>query len=780
MQHRRLNTITPSDKTTRSGGRAGRRRAATLLALIALVLATVLCFPGTALADEQYVVYTDDIWSIWDGETPAVETESSGAGDLAPDGPLPSEKPALPAEAPSPAEDDSEPEGAVSEGEDAEQIAPDNTADDKQASIDSNHEPDEMASETGADEPESAPLQEQASEVPYDPESVMVRLTPDTTIDQLNTVIADASAQGLDLAADGVTAADLSFGTVSLRLCGSSVPDAIKVLAQCRNVLAAQPNYHYTVEATEGYVVSEGQPAPEGQSIPEGYDTSAAFTKVNDRLTNTNWVADAIHEREAWDLAKSNGAVAVAVIDTGADLDHPDLADRIVASYNSYDPSLSAEDTMGHGTHVAGIVAGTANNGVGLAGSSYDANLVVIKASTTGRNSFETASIVRAYAWLMEKGADGLTNAQRLGVRVVNMSVGGNDDTITANQQDDEINRAIAAARAAGILTVCAAGNKGADAAPYLTYPGDSDACLSVMNLKKNDDGTYDLGPTSNYNVPGTDYKDVCAPGTEIYSTWLEGRYAVQTGTSMASPLVAGIAALMFAANPELTPGEVATLIESTCADLGDTGWDERYGYGLVDARAAVSSVLAPTIAGPEALGIGEAASHGYAVKLGADATDQAGWTWTTSPDADSAYGAGSAVVDEDGRVTGVLAGGVVVRATKTAANGAEVSVVRRLRVLDASISGPEKLAVGERAIYKVLDSATGDGTASAVSSASGEPSIEGTATSTWRWLIDEGANHIDIFADGTAIARKAGTYTLRAISSINSKLTFVKELLVV
>lgn len=768
MQHRRLDTITPSDKTTRSGGRAGRRRATTLLALIALVLATVLCFPGTALADEQCVVYTDDIWSIWDGETPAVETESSGAGDLAPDGPTPSDEPALPAEAPSPAEDDSEAENAVSESSDVVQIAPDNTVEDCQDSTDSTSKSDDGA-------PDNASLQEQASEVPYDPESVMVRLAPGTTIDQLNTVIADASAQGLDLAADGVTAADLSFGTVSLRLCGGGVPDAIKVLAQCRNVLAAQPNYHYTVEATEGYVVSEGQPAP------EGYDASAAFTKVNDRLTNTNWVADAIHEREAWDLAKSNGAVAVAVIDTGADLDHPDLADRIVASYNSYDPSLSAEDTMGHGTHVAGIVAGTANNGVGLAGSSYDANLVVIKASTTGRNSFETASIVRAYAWLMEKGADGLTNAQRLGVRVVNMSVGGNDDTITANQQDDEINRAIAAARAAGILTVCAAGNKGADAAPYLTYPGDSDACLSVMNLKKNDDGTYDLGPTSNYNVPGTDYKDVCAPGTEIYSTWLEGRYAVQTGTSMASPLVAGIAALMFAANPELTPGEVATLIESTCADLGDTGWDERYGYGLVDARAAVSSVLAPTIAGPEALGIGEAASHGYAVKLGADATDQAGWTWTTSPDADSAYGAGSAVVDEDGRVTGVLAGGVVVRATKTAANGAEVSVVRRLCVVDASISGPEKLAVGERTVYKVLDSATGDGTAAAssTSSAISESSIEGTAASTWRWLIDEGANYIDIFADGTAIARRAGTYTLRAISSINSKLTFVKQLLV-
>lgn len=768
MQHRRLDTITPSDKTTRSGGRAGRRRATTLLALIALVLATVLCFPGTALADEQYVVYTDDIWSIWDGETPAVETESSGAGDLAPDGPTPSDEPAMPAEAPSPADGDFEVENTVFESGDLVQIAPDHTVEDCQDSTDSNQKSEKAA-------PDNASLQEQASEVPYDPESVMVRLTPGTTIDQLNTVIADASAQGLGLAADGVTAADLSFGTVSLRLCGSSVPDAIKVLAQCRNVLAAQPNYHYTVEATEGYVVSEGQPAP------EGYDTSAAFTKVNDRLTNTNWVADAIHEREAWDLVKSNGAVAVAVIDTGADLDHPDLVDRIAASYNSYDPSLSAEDTMGHGTHVAGIVAGTANNGVGLAGSSYDANLVIIKASTTGRNSFETASIVRAYAWLMEKGADGLTNAQRLGVRVVNMSVGGNDDTITANQQDDEINRAIAAARAAGILTVCAAGNKGADAAPYLTYPGDSDACLCVMNLKKNDDGTYDLGPTSNYNVPGTDYKDVCAPGTEIYSTWLEGRYAVQTGTSMASPLVAGVAALMFAANPDLTPGEVATLIESTCADLGDTGWDERYGYGLVDARAAVSSVLAPTIAGPEALGIGDAASHGYAVKVGADATDQAGWTWTTSPDADSAYGAGSAVVDEDGRVTGVLAGGVVVRATKTAANGAEVSVVRRLCVVDASISGPEKLAVGERAIYKVLDSATGDGAAaSSASSASSESSTEVTATSTWRWLIDEGANYIDIFADGTAIARKAGTYTLRVISSINSKLTFVKELLVV
>ena len=682
-----------SDTMTRRAGRGACRRASCAVAFLAVVFAAILCFPSMAFADDPRVIYTDDIWSIWDEDTAIVEADSSDGALPVPDGP-----PSSSESVDQPESVDQAPASNAGEPVVNDNVAPAGNAgsDDQVLAVDdssSQSAPDDCV--TPVEQPQepipdsTVTTTSQTSEHPYDPTSVLVQISPNSTPEQLDAIIDDARNQGLSLSCDDVTPTDLGYGSVRLTVSGSSVDDAISMLAQVKGVIAAQPNYIYTVEAGDAQIVDQ-----------------AALTRVDDKLTNDNWVANAIHAFEAWDLVKVNGSLAVAVIDTGADLDHPDLADRIVASYNSSDEGLSAEDEFGHGTHVAGIIAGTANNGVGLAGVSYNANLVVIKASAQGKNSFESAAIVRAYAWLLEQGLDGLTNAQRYGVRVINMSIGGKDDTITANQADDEITRAIVAARDAGILTVCAAGNKGSDADPYLTYPGDADACLAVMNLAENPDGGYELAATSNYNLPGTAYKDVCAPGSTIYSTWTQGRYAIQSGTSMAAPVVSGIAALMFAVNPDLTPEMVMGLIEDSCSDLGDAGWDERYGYGLVDAQASVLRALAFGITGPAELGIGSAASHAYEIASPSGVVALDGWTWTTSPDSDSAYGAGSAVVDAFGRVSGLVAGDVIVRASRTAANGAEIAVTRNVRVVDddISVSGVDILAVGESFTFALLD----------------------------------------------------------------------------
>ena len=130
---------------------------------------------------------------------------------------------------------------------------------------------------------------------------------------------------------------------------------------------------------------------------------------------------------------------------------------------------------------------------------------------------------------------------------------------------------------------------------PNTAYPGDYDACLSVINLGGSDfSSRYS---SSNYNMPGTTEstpnatKDISAPGTRICSTY-QGGYASLTGTSMASPMVAGVAALCFAADPSLSPDDVIGVLEGTATDLGAEGWDEETGYGRVDAEAALRQVM--------------------------------------------------------------------------------------------------------------------------------------------------------------------------------------------
>lgn len=581
-------------------------------------------------------------------------------------------------------------------------------------------------------------------------DSIVVEITPGATREQLQTIISDADSRGVEVACNVVTDEDLSFGVVRFDVAeGAVVDDAINEIAQINGVVAVQRNYVY---GPVGEVTS-------AEIYPE-LTSQLARTKVSDKLTNENWVADAVYSREAWDLVKSQGSLAVAVIDSGADLTHPDLKDNIVASYNAYDSSLSAEDTVGHGTHVAGIIAGVANNGLGLTGISYDAKLVIIKASTPNQNNFDTASIVRAYAWLLDEGDDGLTNAERYGVRVINMSIGGVDDKHTSNNYDDQIVKAMVRARDQGILTVCAAGNKGSSADPYFCYPGDSDACLSVINLQKNDDGSYDLSDTSNYNVPDTAYKDVCAPGTTIYSTWTEGRFAIQSGTSMAAPLVSGIAALMFAANPGMSPDLCMGLIEQSCTDLGDSGWDERFGYGMVNAEAAVRLANELTVVGPAAIGVG-VGTHSFGIEGFSNLADESGWTWTAETADDSA---GQAEVDELGFVSGLVAGDVLVRATCTTIAGAELTVERLIHVIDGMVRGSEALQVGESCTYTVAD-ALGLG--------------EGYGDLAWAWLIDEGTGVVTIDADGLVTAVSPGTVTVRAYNTTNSALTYSKKVLV-
>ena len=334
-----------------------------------------------------------------------------------------------------------------------------------------------------------------------------------------------------------------------------------------------------------------------------------AITKINDPQASSQWALDSLDMYKAWNIKKCEGAVSVAVIDTGCLTSHEDLRANIKDTYNSVDKTstVTDDDPGGHGTHVAGIVSADADNGIGVAGTSYDAGLIIIKSSKldNGSSAFSSAWLAQAYVWLMgDDDNDGSTVAQTHNVRVVNMSLGGKGAVggdIAAN--DKALLDKITEAKSKQILTVCAAGNSMANATPpYDCFPGDYSDCFSIINLLKNSAGTpndsagrYSVAKASNsnFNTAGSTAKDISAPGTDILSTSKTGSYVSKSGTSMASPAVAGVAAMLFAYEPSLTPQNAQTLLEQTATDLGDTGWDSETGYGEVDAYHALQVLSA-------------------------------------------------------------------------------------------------------------------------------------------------------------------------------------------
>ena len=410
---------------------------------------------------------------------------------------------------------------------------------------------------------------------------------------------------------------------------------------------------------------------------------------INDPGASSQWMLQSMNLYQAWKIAKgkednaSSPSVSVAVVDTGCLYTHEDLQGNIRATYNSETGQIGIDqitDADGHGTHVAGIVAADANNGKGVAGTSYDAGLVIVKASEGETRNFTTATLAQAYTWLMS--SDGSqTIAQKYNVRVVNMSVGG-EATV---KPDNIMYKNITKAKNAGILTVCAAGNQeGNSIPPYDCIPGDYEDCLTVINLLKNDVGTpndssgtmhVERSSSSNYNGESSTAKNISAPGTAIYSTLNNSdslSYGYKSGTSMASPAVAGVAALLFAYDPSLSAEAAREILEQTATDIGAEGWDRETGYGEVDAYHALQ-VLSAEIKNEEV-------SEGSAIDL-RDASDQAmdpsEWTWISDNPSVLAVDADSGALEVKG------SGYATLKATHKRASSRTIE--KQVRVGDAT-----------------------------------------------------------------------------------------------
>ena len=344
---------------------------------------------------------------------------------------------------------------------------------------------------------------------------------------------------------------------------------------------------------------------------------------VDDRYAASQWALDSIKAYDAWEVARADnpqdgqGIVTVAVLDDMFNVDHEDLKDNIAVAYNAV--TQKENDAMSgssaHGTHVAGIIAAQANNGKGVAGVSYNARLMPVRVSTSS-GGISTAYLLRAYEFVF-------ANAEKYNVRVVNISLGAplvvtdDDGEYQVAEEwdstsDDAVLDMIDEAWSRGIVTVTSAGNAGTYdldgdgtretnvSAPFICWPGDYAPCVNVIALEQIDGDVSRYG-SSNYNLAGMTTKDIAAPGagsytadgktlaSGIYSTKYSS-YGVLSGTSMASPCVAGVLALEFTADPDLSAEEAVSKLYATAADVGASGWDNVYGYGEVDAFAVVSA----------------------------------------------------------------------------------------------------------------------------------------------------------------------------------------------
>ncbi|MBX6378015.1 MAG: S8 family serine peptidase, partial [Clostridia bacterium] len=290
------------------------------------------------------------------------------------------------------------------------------------------------------------------------------------------------------------------------------------------------------------------------------------------------WGLETVHAPEAWDAVSAGGGqrVVLAVVDSGVDASHPDLAGRVDVdrgrNFVSGIDMANFQDDNGHGTHVAGIAAAVAGNGQGIAGVAGAANVIVLPVK-----AFDQYGLGRAFD--IEQG---IRYAADQGADVINASFGTVYSRLIAE--------AVAYAQEKGALMVASAGNESGPVSS--SYPAALPGVLAVSAI----DSSGTLADFSNYGPEVA----LAAPGVDVLSTVptffdedaAPNGYTTMSGTSMAAPFVAGAAALLKAVHPEYTAQELARALTETARDAGGEGFDERYGHGILDVAAAVASAV--------------------------------------------------------------------------------------------------------------------------------------------------------------------------------------------
>ncbi len=372
----------------------------------------------------------------------------------------------------------------------------------------------------------------------------------------------------------------LNTGVLVLRVPEGEEWTVSRMLASEPNVLFAEPDILWEAVGA--------RPAVRPAELPVHPTEAEAFP--GDPYYGQQWAHSRIESGSAWDLTTGDTDITIAVIDTGIDSTHPDLAAKVVPGHTFLNQGAHEDsnpvDWNGHGTHVAGIAAAVTDNGIGIAGMSWGARIMPVRVLGEQGTGW-TSDIASGITWAYQRGAD-----------VINLSLGSESDSRTVRD-------AVENAHNAGALLVAAMGNYSTDA-PF--YPAAYPDTLAVSATDYDDNLAY----YSNYGS----HCDVAAPGGElfvdnftrgIYSTlptntgfYLHTQYGYLPhydylqGTSQATPFVAGLAALIRSIDDTLTQNEVQQAIKETAVDIGILGWDVQFGHGRIDARAALDLVNLP------------------------------------------------------------------------------------------------------------------------------------------------------------------------------------------
>ena len=290
----------------------------------------------------------------------------------------------------------------------------------------------------------------------------------------------------------------------------------------------------------------------------------------DDPYYGSQWALEKVDAPEAWRLSTGQN-VLIAVVDTGADLEHPDLVGKLRTDidYDFVNDDSVAADDHGHGTHVSGIAAAATDNGLGVSGMGWEANILPLKVLDENGDGWAT-DIVAAIRHAADNGAD-----------VINMSLGPPETAPCPSY----LQEAVSYAYAKGVLLVAAAGNSGAHVE---IFPANCEHVLGVAATTSSDS-------RASYSSYG-DHVSVAAPGSRIYSTGWTGDggtdctsgYCHKSGTSMATPHVAGLAALVYSRYPTYTPDQVASAILDNADDLGASDWDMYTGCGRIVAHQSL------------------------------------------------------------------------------------------------------------------------------------------------------------------------------------------------
>ncbi len=329
------------------------------------------------------------------------------------------------------------------------------------------------------------------------------------------------------------------------------IDTAVQDLSKSEQILFAQPNYIYHVHY-----------------IP------------NDPGFGSQWAVDAVDLKHAWNISTGNTSIKIAVIDTGV-ATHSDLQNIVIYPRNTFLNNTTVEDDYGHGTHVTGIIAANMNNGIGISGTAPSIKVIPIKANKSDTDEFLSTTICDGIVWAIQNNA-----------HIISMSLGGEGS-------DTAITNRVTMALTKGIVVVAAAGNeqKNLDTTEYIpsTIPGVWAISAATHNVQN---GNIQFDPSySNYG----NRIDFMAPGSKILSTYYDpsNSYAYLTGTSMATPYVSGVVALMKSIEPNATPANLYSALSSTATKPpGVLLRNNQAGYGLINAYKALIAIdtTPPTI----------------------------------------------------------------------------------------------------------------------------------------------------------------------------------------